>query len=37
MTKEQDDAVFAAYLGICVLRTMTKKAKLAQNCDAGSF
>jgi hypothetical protein len=28
MTREQDDAVLAAYLGICVLRTMCRKAGL---------
>jgi hypothetical protein len=28
MTKDQEDAVYGAYLGICVLQTMTKKAGL---------
>lgn len=28
MTKDQDDAVFAAFLGICVLHTMCKKVGL---------
>jgi len=28
MTAEQDRAIFAAYLGIIILRTMCKKAKL---------
>ncbi|MDE2471084.1 MAG: hypothetical protein KGL35_20650 [Bradyrhizobium sp.] len=28
MTKEQKDAVYAAYLGICVLQTMCRKAGL---------
>mgnify|MGYP001616451345 CR=1 FL=1 len=28
MTEDQDRAVFSAYLGICVLRTMCRKAKL---------
>lgn len=31
MTTEQEDAIFAAYLGICVLQTMCRKARL----DAG--
>lgn len=28
MTEEQHHAIFSAYLGICVLRTMCKKAAL---------
>jgi len=28
MTKEQEDAIYAAYLGICVLQTMCRKAGL---------
>jgi hypothetical protein len=28
MTKDQKDAIYAAYLGICVLKTMCRKAKL---------
>ncbi len=28
MTPEQDQAIFAAYLGIMVLKTMCRKAKL---------
>lgn len=28
MTKEQQDAVYAAYLGICVLQTMCRKVGL---------
>lgn len=28
MTKEQEDAIWAAYLGICVLQTMTRKVGL---------
>jgi hypothetical protein len=28
MTHEQDEAVFSAYLGICVLKTLCRKAKL---------
>jgi hypothetical protein len=28
MTPEQDEAIFAAYLGIMVLRTMCRKANL---------
>lgn len=28
MTTEQKDAIYAAYLGICVLRTMCRKAGL---------
>jgi hypothetical protein len=28
MTEQQDQAVFAAFRGICVLRTMCKKARL---------
>jgi hypothetical protein len=28
MTREQDEAIFAAFLGIMVLRTMCKKAGL---------
>ncbi len=29
MTKDQEDAIYAAYLGVCVLQTMTRKAGLA--------
>lgn len=29
MNKEQEDAIYAAYLGICVLQTMCRKAKLS--------
>lgn len=29
MTKDQEDAIYSAYLGICVLKTMTRVAKLA--------
>lgn len=29
MTEEQQDAIYAAYLGICVLQTMCRKAGLA--------
>ena len=29
MTKDQEDAVYAAYLGVCVLKTMCQKAGLA--------
>lgn len=28
MTKDQEDAIYAAYLGICVLQTMCRKAGL---------
>ena len=28
MTQEQEDAIYAAYMGICVLSTMCKKAGL---------
>lgn len=28
MTKEQEDAIVSAYLGICVLQTMTRKVGL---------
>jgi len=28
MTKEQEDAIVSAYLGICVLQSMTRKAGL---------
>lgn len=28
MTTEQEEAIYAAYLGICVLKTMCRKAKL---------
>ena len=28
MTKEQEDAVYAAYLGVCVLQTMVRKVGL---------
>ena len=28
MTRDQEDAIYSAYLGICVLRTMCKKVKL---------
>jgi hypothetical protein len=28
MTPEQDRAIYGAYLGICVLQTMCKKARL---------
>jgi hypothetical protein len=28
MTREQDQAIYAAYLGICVLRRMCKTVKL---------
>ena len=28
MTTEQEDAIYAAYLGICVLKTMCRKAEL---------
>lgn len=28
MTKDQEDAIYAAYLGICVLQTMTRVAGL---------
>jgi hypothetical protein len=28
MTKDQEDAIYAAYLGICVLRAMTRKVGL---------
>ncbi len=28
MTKNQQDAIYAAYLGICVLQTMCRKAGL---------
>lgn len=28
MTTEQEDAIYAAYLGICVLQTMCRKAGL---------
>ena len=28
MTKDQEDAIYAAYLDICVLQTMTRKAGL---------
>jgi len=28
MTREQDEAIYAAFLGICVLRTMCHKAHL---------
>jgi len=28
MTKEQEDAIYAAYLGICVLQTMVRKVGL---------
>jgi hypothetical protein len=28
LTKEQDDAIFSAYLGINILRIMCRKAKL---------
>jgi hypothetical protein len=28
MTKEQEDAIYAAYLGICVLQTMCRKVGL---------
>ncbi len=33
MTKEQEDAIFAAYLGICVLQTMCRKARLGMAVD----
>lgn len=29
MTKDQEDAIYAAYLGICVLQTMCRKAGLS--------
>lgn len=29
MTKDQEDAIYAAYLGVCVLQTMCRKAGLA--------
>lgn len=29
MTQEQEDAIYAAYMGICVLSTMCKKANLS--------
>jgi hypothetical protein len=28
MTKEQEDVIYAAYLGICVLQTMCRKVRL---------
>ncbi len=28
MTKEQEDAIYSAYLGICVLQTMLRKVGL---------
>ena len=29
MTKQQEDAIYAAYLGICVLQTMCRKVGLS--------
>lgn len=29
MTKDEEDAIYAAYLGICVLQTMCRKAGLS--------
>jgi hypothetical protein len=37
MTPAQEDAVYSAYLGICVLQTMTRKVGLTmatERCDA---
>lgn len=33
MTKEQEDAIYAAYLGICILQTMCRKAGLIGGTD----
>jgi hypothetical protein len=33
MTPEQEDAVFGAYLGICVLQSMCRKAGLSRGAD----
>jgi hypothetical protein len=38
MTKDQEDAIWAAYLGICVLQTMTRKVGLTMAAErAGSL
>jgi hypothetical protein len=36
MTEEQEDAIYAAYLGICVLQTMCRKAGLTMGADRAS-
>jgi hypothetical protein len=33
MTQEQEEAIYAAYLGVCVLQTMCRKAKLSMAVD----
>ena len=33
LTKDQEDAIYAAYLGICVLQTMCRKVKLDMAVD----
>jgi hypothetical protein len=38
MTKDQEDAIYAAYLGVCVLQTMTRKVGLRMATErAGSL
>jgi hypothetical protein len=37
MTEQQENAIYGAYMGICVLQTMCRKIKLdlaVQRCDA---
>lgn len=36
MTKEQEDAIYSAYLGICVLQTMCRKAGLKLGVERSS-
>jgi hypothetical protein len=36
MTVEQEDAIYAAYLGICVLQTMCRKAGLTMGTERAS-